>query len=293
MKFKLLRWMFHTWTALKRSALVLIILTVLAVIGVLGLLQMDVTKQYIAFRAEKALNERFQGQFRIGGLDGVLPFHAQLTDLAILNPDTVFHLRTLRLSLSLADLISRDIRLNRVVLDRPDLVLDERLRSAFHPRAEADPSDVRSQPVRWAIHLPSLTLLEGRVRVDTLEFDSIYVRAFAERNATETYMDITAARISVAAWSTEPIRFSGQYFQDSRFTEFNAVRIDYQKSNVRAGLVRDSALDSLPVWRFHSDSSLVYLPDLKRFWPDAPDTSAPVWISADGQGTRNGGRCAV
>lgn len=289
MKFKLLRWMFHTWTALKRSALVLIILTVLAVIGVLGLLQMDVTKQYIAFRAEKALNERFQGQFRIGGLDGVLPFHAQLTDLAILNPDTVFHVRTLRLSLSLTDLISRDIRLNRVVLDRPDLVLDERLRSAFHPRAEADPSDVRSQPVRWAIHLPSLTLLEGRVRADTLEIDSIYVRAFAERNATETYMDITAARISVAAWSTEPIRFSGQYFQDSRFTEFNAVRIDYQKSNVRAGLVRDSALDSLPVWRFHSDSSLVYLPDLKRFWPDAPDTSAPVWISADGQGTRNGG----
>jgi len=289
MKFKLLRWMFHSWTALKRSALALIILTVLAVIGSLGMLQLDVTKRYIAFRAEKALNERFQGQFRIGGLDGALPFHARLTDLAILNPDTVFHVRTVRVSLSLADLISRDIRLDRVVLDRPDLVLDDRIQSAFLPRGPIDSSAVRSKPVYWAIHLPSLTLLEGRVRLDTLDIDSIYVRAFAERNASETYMDITAARLSVADWSPEPIRFSVQYFQDSRFTEFNAIRIDYQKSSIRAGLVRDSALDTLPVWRFHSDSSMVHLPDLERFWPDAPDTAAPLWVSLDGQGTRNGG----
>jgi translocation and assembly module TamB len=289
MKFKLLRWMFYAWTAMRRSILVLIVLTVLAVIGLLGMMQLDVTKRYIAFRAEKALNERFQGQFRIGGLDGVLPFQARLTDLAVLNPDTVFHVRTVQISLSLADLISRDFRLNRLVLDRPDLVLEERLRSAFHPRGQTDTSAVRSQPGRWAIHLPSLTLLEGRVRVDTLVIDSIYVRAFAERNASQTYMDVTSARISVADWSTEPIRFSGQFFQDSRFTEINAIRIQYQKSSIRAGLVRDTALDTLPVWRFHSDSSMVHLPDLKRFWTDVPDTSAPVWISADGQGTRSGG----
>jgi hypothetical protein len=289
MKFKLLRWMFYSWIALKRSALALIVLTVLAVIGAIGMLQLDVTKRYIAFRAEKALNERFQGQFRIGGLDGVLPFQARLTDLAVLNPDTVFHVRTVQISLSLADLISRDFRLNRLVLDRPDLVLDERIRSAFQPRAQADSSVHRSEPVEWAIHLPSLTLLDGRVRMDTLVIDSIFVRAYAERNASETYMDLTSARIRVADWSTEPIRFSGQFFQDDRFTEINAIRIQYQKSSIRAGLVRDAALDTLPVWRFHSDSSMVHLQDLNRFWAETPDTSVSVWISADGQVTRSGG----
>lgn len=290
MRHRLLRWIFYTWTAMKRTALVLVVSTVVAVLGVLGLLQLDVTQRYIAYRTELSLNERFRGEFRIGELDGVLPFHVRLQDVTVLHPDTVLNIRSLQASLSFSDLFSRQFRVTRILLDRPAIHLDDRLGSAFQPRRAAEPGGTSdSPPSAWTLQLPNITLLEGRLRMDSLLVDSIYLHAFAERNPTSTYLDIAGASLKAERFSPEPIRFSGQYYQDARFTEFNAIRVQFQKSLVRAGFVRDVALDTLSVWRFRLDSTLVHLPDLRRFWPDAPETEVPLWISLDGQGTRNGG----
>lgn len=289
MRHRLLRWLFYTWRTLKRLVITVVLLLVAAVLVTIGLLQLDVTHRYIAHKTETSFNETFRGRLSIGDLSGLLPLHAKLTDVTITHPDTVLSIGSLSVSISLADLLSRRVRITRILIDRPDVRVGVDLTSALQRRRPGIRDGTSADDVPWTFQFPTISVLEGKVRVDSFRVDSLYLHAFAERNPTATYFDVASASFREPTLSERPIRLSGQYYQDARFLEVNALRLNFRESSLRAGLVRDNALDTVPVWRFRLDSTLVHLPDLAVLLPAMAGLDGSAWISADGQGTMNGG----
>src|SRR5690606_34550921 len=101
------------WKYLIRSiAIVGVLLSIAAVIALL-ILQIPGTRSYFIDSIESNFQSKYHGQLHIESIDGFIPFNATIHNISFLyqedelvDPDTIIHIESVKLSLNPLDLLS-------------------------------------------------------------------------------------------------------------------------------------------------------------------------------------------
>ncbi len=288
MKQRTLRWIFYTWKTIKGVVLIGLFASVILIVVGFGLLQMNVTKRYITFKANQWLEQTYNGQIRIGSISGTLPLNAVIRDIIVTHPDTLIHLKSLSLSVSYADVSQNRIRIRSLIADQLYVNADSTLRDAL-TRTAIPQENVEDRPVgKWTFEFPNVTLANSHIIWDTLDIRNIQLHTFAEVGPEKSFADVSNLTFNLPSFSEQPFQLSGQFYRDLRFLEFNAIRLDHANSQLRFGVVGDMFLDSLPVWKVAVDTSTIVPNDWTWVHASIPDLTEPVKIQGLANGTGSG-----
>jgi len=170
------------WVQLQRWALRLLLglvaLVALVALSVLALTQNEAVAEFALQRALPVVNEALPGEIRAGGLDGNLGRHLILTDVEVLDGlgKRAAFVPRLEVVWNLWDLIRMEVNIDRVVLQKPDVLVAIREEgglnwaSAFvDPDAEKKPKkpkDPNQGPSPLFIDVRELVIEDGVVRVE-------------------------------------------------------------------------------------------------------------------------------
>ncbi|HKL03646.1 MAG TPA: AsmA family protein, partial [Cryomorphaceae bacterium] len=78
------RWLHKSWKYFWRIVFVLLLIAVVLSGIIIGILQLDLTKNYLAKRIEQQIEETYKAELNVGDIDGFLPFQMSLYDVALL-----------------------------------------------------------------------------------------------------------------------------------------------------------------------------------------------------------------
>lgn len=254
-----LRWLHKVWKLFLWVVALLTVAILSALLLAFGFLQLPIGKTYIADSLTERFNNEFQGTLQIGEVSGTIPWDVTLHDSYLYAPgDTIDPVVTLprsTLSMSLWDLLQRQVSIRQFTLIEPDIrmIRDDRgdhpLLRVFESRANRD-RQFEELPVtnlqRLQLLAPNLTIIGGRVTLDTdlfngnsftlprpLIVDNITTTLFLEVNPLQRLFDIEEFRADLPNTVWGEISLQGQIFNDHQFLEFNSFSISTRESAIR------------------------------------------------------------
>ncbi len=286
---RLLRWMYYTWKTVKLTVISLLCIVLVVVSLIFGLLQLDVTKRYATFKTNQWLEETFVGTIRVESITGLIPFSIGLQNITVSHGDTVASLGSLRASFAYHDVLGKRIRVRSLVMDHLTVDVDTLLATAFERKKPVLLlGSEKEVDASWTFELPNISLFNGTVTRDTLRIEGIELHTFAEFGPQISYVDVSSLNFEIPSLSSDAFQISGQYYRDSRFIEFNAIEIAHGQSLFKFGIVGDTFLDTLTVWKAEVDTSTIFPSDFKWVKLNLPEVDQPFTLSGLGNGTKYG-----
>lgn len=245
------RWLYKSWTVfwtiLGVTALTALIL---GVVG-FGVLQLPVTKNYIADKVEERFNSQHEGVLTFGEFNGVLPFNFQVNDLNLYADSSsfepVFSADSVSASLDVLRLLRSRFVITGLSVNSPKLVIDSGSEKSFQTAVRRITSDDTSSDSTSLntpfveILAPSVSVQNGSVKLkglsaaeyDSLTFEEINLDMFLDYNLEERYIDIERLTMNIPEFELQEVSLFGQVYNDGRYLEFNAFNIRTGNSSIR------------------------------------------------------------
>ena len=279
------RFLHITWHIFWNSILVLLATVILFAGAVFLMLQTDPARDYLTDRAETWFNNNFEGTLHIGDIGGFLPLQMELRDLVLEHEDrTIVTIDNLRLQADLIALLRSSLVINDLALQKPTVYLrtdeqgDYTLSRVFNriqyeqsPESQEDISKSVSyaQPFRsLEIYAPFVRIEDGTVHLENLpkgtqnrylsepfRVEQINTEMFLEISRDQRYLDISYLTILFEDLDHREFTLSGQIYNDSRYLEFNVMRMRLGRSH----------LD----WNMEFDGINLFAAELARQFRDA------------------------
>ncbi len=265
--------------------MLVLLATVLLFSGaILLMLQTDPVKTYLAERAETWFNTNFEGTLHIGEIGGLLPMHVEIRDLLLEYEDhTIISMESMRVSVDLISLLRNHLTINDLALVKPSVYLRtgddgvytlSRALTRIPDKDEFFPYTGTEQqflpgPIRALdIYAPFMQIHDGLLHVihlpdgvdnrhlpESFLIARINTEMFLEISSEQRYLDITYLTLFLEDLESRELLLSGQIYNDSRYLEFNLMRM-------RLG---DSYLD----WNMEFDGINLFDGNLSRQFTEA------------------------
>jgi len=251
----LYRFLYITWRIFWSSILVLLTTVILFAGAVFFLLQIDPSREYLTERAETWFNNNFEGTLHIGELSGLLPLQMELRDIVLEYEDrTVVTVDNLRLQIDLIALLRNSMVINDLALQSPAVYLrtDEQgaytLANVFnrvrheppagHQEEESPGISISRALQNFEIYAPFVQIVDGSLHMEDLPegmrsrfpaepflVQEINTELFLEISRGQRYLDISYLTLILEDVDHREFTLSGQIYNDSRYLEFNAMRM--------------------------------------------------------------------
>ncbi|MEX0684720.1 MAG: hypothetical protein WD267_07315 [Balneolales bacterium] len=235
--------------------LIFLLLSVIGITATFVIIQTKYAKSIISKYIENEFNDSFEGDIKVGMLDGVLPFQFIFTDLELNhdddgNEETILHVDALTFNPSLWDLLFYRVRINNLILENPYLYLKVADSSYTIQRALQpidDDNEARFFLFRNErsinVFAPAFQIISGRVLADELlnihdninlpkPFSAYGIDLTMRLEITENnrYLDVDTFTMDIPELKASPISFSGQIYNDGDHLELNRIQIGANSS---------------------------------------------------------------
>ena len=313
-----IRWIHKSWNVLWTFIGVLIF-TIAILIGLgFGALQLDPVQNRIASEIEAQFNERYEGVLSIGKVDGLLPFNMNLRNVNIYSDDsTATRLVTtnnISAGIDIWSVLQDRLIINKLIINEPQVYLQQiegshlTLSEALRKRDRQeqlqvnDSLDVPLQPTDFQIIVPSFILNNGKIvfkeageisPTDSLLITDLQMDMFFEFTEEQRFIDFNAVSFKTNAKDLSTVELYGQIFNDEQFLELNSFNITTEYSTLGFSIeangvnaLRGQFMDQLENSQLtlNLNQLVVGAPDLRRIFPDLPETNNYLQGSLEGEG---------
>jgi len=296
--------------------ILLALVLIISMIG-FGVLQLPVSKNYIADQVVRVFDNQFEGSLKIERVSGLMPLSLTVHNAEIYSPDdstsTVLSMSSAQIRLNLWDLVQQKLTITGFNLSDPTLLLTEiddqlTLSKAFQ-RTERDRqiiAETGRDPFFVEIYAPTLEFENGVISIRNVKFpdgldlpSSFNIRdisgsVFVEFTEEQRYLDIgkVTARFEGTEW--DQITVNGQLFSDNHYLELNNFRLQAANSSIAFSVqaapinLNKGALDSQLMsaeYRFDLTGSTLDLQSLRKHFTAIPDVSLVLETELLLQGT--------
>lgn len=240
----MVRWLQKFWNTFWSIVIVLLIMMVFVGGGLFGIIQLDVSKTYIANKIEENFSTKYNGVFTIGELDGLIPFSIQLKDVN-LYPDSssvtsVFKSDSISTNLDVIALFQKRFVVTGLQIKEPKVLIDSKskisLTYALQKKKQVEIKDsIQSNAPFFEILAPNVTINNGSVLVkgafnkqnnpnlpDSLLFKNIDLTMFFEYQRDERFLDIETFSFYTDNFDVGRSIMYGQVYSGNSFLEFNS-----------------------------------------------------------------------
>ncbi len=320
------RFLYITWRIFWSSLLVLAATVILFSGVIILMLQTDPVRGYLSERAENWFNTNFEGTLHIGGISGFLPMQMELHDIILEHDDrTLLSMETLRVRVDLIALLRSNLTINDLALITPTVYLrtDDQgvytMARAFNRIGNEDvPERTRKEeglaplgrPFRTLeIYAPFVHLHDGTLHVENpppgitdprlaepFRIERINTEMFLEISREQRYLDISYLTLVLENLDYREFALSGQIYNDSRYLEFNVMRMRLGHSHLDWSLdfdgvnlfARDPA-DQMrnAYWALEMKDLLLAEEELGMFIPEIPADFPGINASFEAAGSGN------
>jgi len=240
------RWLYKSWKYFWRIVFVLLLTAVILSGIVIGILQLDVTKDYLADRIERQIEQTYKAELNIGDVDGFLPFQMSLYDVALLrsgetDTDTLVSVQQIDSEIDVWGLLQNKLSIVGFSLHSPEVnlrsdkngrlvLLEGRPETKKRQRLDGDPWLSRIE-----IIAPNVKIENGNVHLEaesdnhqignlpsSFSLTNINASLFVDWSEMQRYLDIESFMAESENLQVENISASGQVYNDHRFLEFNS-----------------------------------------------------------------------
>jgi len=256
------RFLYITWRIFWSSILVLLATVILFAGAVFLMLQTEPARNYLTERAETWFNNNFEGTLHIGEIGGFLPLQMELRDLVLEHEDrTIVTMDNLRLQVDLFALLRSSLVINDLALQKPTVYLRTNEQDAYtlahvfnripdqrKPASQRDISESTpfTQPFRsLEIYAPFVQIEDGTLHLESLpdgmqnrylsepfRMEQINTEMFLEISTDQRYLDISYLTVLLEDLDNREFTLSGQIYNDSRYLEFNVMRMRLGSSHL-------------------------------------------------------------
>ena len=258
----ILRWIYNSWRFFWGIFWFIAIAAILMVVVAFFVLQLDSTKEMLAQRAEKYFVENFNGELRIGKLDGLIPFRFEVLDVSVIyygtedetiEADTVFSSESIVLGLDLWDMIRNRISVTYFNLENPVFRLTHTGNDTYTINRVFETGKTNTllaggQRTRLpVIFAPSVVISSGQITIDHYEWQpggvklpqplhvrNLNLQMFVELNSSQRFVDIETLSFVIPEIHNDEFYLSGQFYNDERYLEFNRVQLTAGNTNLSA-----------------------------------------------------------
>ena len=230
-------------------------ITVLLLAGSLFvMLQTNPVKMYLSDRAETWFNENYEGTLHIGEIGGFLPLQMEFRDVMLEYDDrTVVSMDNMRVRVDVIALFRNNLTINELALINPSVYLrhDEngnytliraltrnRDTRSFMKPDEPDLFDLPQPFHTLDIYAPFMQVHNGLLHAESLpegyehphisypfRITDFNTEMFLEISADQRYLDISYLTMILESIDSRELVLSGQIYNDSRYLEFNVMRM--------------------------------------------------------------------
>ena len=312
----LLRWLHKSWNAFWVSfGIIGLTLIFIGAIG-FGILQLKVTKTYIATRIEKNFSEKYEGVLTIGQLRGIVPMNFELKEVN-LYPDSssteaVFHADSLSANLDVFALLRQEFIVTGLSVDAPTLIIDGTNKDAFlaaikkKPEIAITDKEEAEKPF-FEILAPNVIVRSGTVIIrklfetpksfttsDSLSFRDINLSMFFEYKSTQRFLDINNLTMRIPEFDIPKAQVYGQIYNNNRFLEFNSFNLNTSDTYLRfsgkandVDLFKDELIAQLKAANLDVDlDELIVAPQrVEQFLPNAPKLDKAIFATMNIDGS--------
>lgn len=312
----ILRWIHKSWNVFWISfGIIGITVFIISLLG-FGIMQLKVTKTYIATRIEQNFNSKYKGVLTIGKLSGIVPMSFDLEEVN-LYPDSssvnaVFHANNLSASLDLFALLRQEFIVTGLNLNTPTIIIDSENRTEFlaaitkKEQLLLDEPDELENPF-FEILAPNVTVRSGTVILrnvfdkpqaftgsDSLTFKDIDLAMFFEYKAVQRFLDIDHLSMNIPELDIDNAQMYGQIYNNDRFLEFNSFNFNvndaFLKLSGRADgvdLFKENISEQLKAATLTLEiEEIVVSPErVTQFYPELSTLEKPILAALNIEGT--------
>lgn len=316
-----LRFFYKSWNVFW-NVIAITILVLVCLAGILfGLLQLEVSKNYLATQIQVSFNEQFVGVMSIHKLKGVVPFQMEIQDVNIYadssSIDTVFFAQNISAGIQFRSLFKKRIVLNalnisspKVTFDNPDnfsiiSALKKRDLAQLSTEDEVDASENAAS--FFEILAPNVSITQGELvyrnlfrnqeslgDVKDLRIENIDATMFVEYNQEQRFIDFDSFLMSIPNLNVERAQLFGQIYNDANNIEFNAFNVIMDGLSVNLNGIAEGIdvfegeiLEQLSSskLRFNLEQLTINQKRLKQFYPEAPFFQKDLVASVSAEGS--------
>lgn len=312
-----LRWLHTFWKVFWSTLMILLVLfLIIGLIG-FGVLQLPVSKSYIANQVERVFDNQFEGTLKIERVSGLMPLNLTVHNAKIYSPDdsnsAVLKLSSAQIRLNLWDLIQQKLTIIGFNLTDPILLLTEvddqlTLSSAFRRTLYSNRilTERGNDPLFVEIYAPTLEFENGIVSIkdvkmpDGIDLPSSFTirdisgSVFVEFTEDQRFLDFGQVSALFEGTEWDEITINGQLFSDNHYLELNNFRLLTANSSIsfnaqaapidlNAGALSDQFKNA--EYRFDLTGSSLDLQSLRKHFTGIPDLNLIVETELLLQGT--------
>ncbi|WP_445664761.1 AsmA family protein [Fodinibius sp. AD559] len=312
------RWLYKSWKYFWRIVFVLLLTAVVLSGIIIGILQLDVTKNYLADRIEQQVEQTYKAELNIGDVDGFLPFQMSLYDVTLLRSDeseadTLVSVKQVDSEIDVWELLQNKLTIVGFSLQSPEVnlrsdkngrlvLLEHRSEAKKRQRSDGDPWLSRIE-----IIAPNVSIESGYVYLETeadrhqignlpssFSLTNINASLFVDWSEMQRYLDIESFFAESDNLQVERISASGQLYNDHRFLEFNSFYLTLGSSRFvfngevdGVNLLEPNVTKQLKAARYDLDvrSEKIDLKDISDLVANTPDLEKPLSLDFRTEGS--------
>lgn len=216
------------------------------------MLQTEPVRELLVERIEDRFNRDFQGTLQIGELGGLLPFDVRLDQVTLSNDNQIVaEVSSVRFRVDMIALLRNHLSIGNVTLQSPQLRITpgQNGRSSFAEalsRIDGRPAAAQQTFANIDIYAPFVQIADGSLFLNywprnsgydppirlPLQVEALYTEMFVEFSEIQRYLDITYLTMEFPDRLPGQLALSGQVYNDSRYLELNAFRMQVGQSHI-------------------------------------------------------------
>ncbi|MEL7834979.1 hypothetical protein [Fodinibius sp. Rm-B-1B1-1] len=312
------RWLHKSWKYFWRFIFAVLVLVALLGGIVIGVLQLDVTKNYLANQIEQEIEKTYITELEIGGIDGFLPFWVSLHDVSLMkgdtvNADTLLAINQIDSRVDVWGLLQNKLTIVGFSMQQPEVHLtsDENGRLVFlerRPNAKKrSASGINNLLERVEIIAPQVQITDGEVHLEAetkehqignlpinFSLNNLNTTLFVDWSANQRYLDIESFSARPENLQVDNLNVYGQLYNDERFLEFNSFYLTLGNSQ----LIFNGEIDGVNIlepditgqlteasYDLDIQSDEVFLGDLRDLIAKVPDIKEPLSLEFRTEGS--------
>ena len=312
------RWLHKSWKYFWRIVFVLLLIAVVLSGIIIGILQLDLTKNYLANRIEQQIEETYKAELNVGDIDGFLPFQMNLYDVVLLRDnetsgDTLISVQRVDSEIDVWGLLQNKLTIVGFSLQSPEINLqsDENGKLILLERRPDAQKRQRLDGEPWLsrveILAPSVSVENGNVHLESESGDhqignlpssfsltNINASLFVDWSEMQRYLDIESFFAEPENLQVDNISASGQLYNDHRFLEFNSFYLTLGSSRFvfngevdGVNLLESNVTEQLKAAQYDLDvrSNDIDLQDIADFTTFTPDLEKSLSIDFRTEGS--------
>lgn len=260
----ILSWIHKCWKYFWTLVLGILVFLLITLGGSIGLMQMKVTKNYLANQLEQNFSDTYPAELSIGQLNGLIPFNVILDDVSIKTTsapvdsvgknDTLASLRSVSANLDVLSLLRNKISITGFSVVEPNIYLsgadgEDFLFSGLFKKDPVRKNNETGPGRTWFSNIeiiaPRVNIEEGSVFIEKtggknpgfklpepLRIENINAEMFLEITSRQRFWNIESLTADVHGMKAGNISLIGQVYNDDTFLEFNGFTFKAGSSEI-------------------------------------------------------------